>query len=221
MAHRSDLDPPSLRVAPGRKAHRRDEARVVLIPSGPAGTILHEQAEYRTATWFPSTPNHPLPHRVPFRWSLANGATATGTTATSVASSRASAAPALRYGPSDDTTPAAADGQVRPEARFRPRQGGGQWPLDLTLPGGKPCQDGAVHIGATPPTAAGTSDMVPDTVADTPPLAEPRQRSKRGGRSRPFPHRWRGSGRPVQDEKPEQRQRKMEAGGLTPPPLFS
>ena len=37
----------------------RDEARVVLIPSGPAGTILHEQAEYRTATLFPRTPNRP------------------------------------------------------------------------------------------------------------------------------------------------------------------
>ena len=79
-------------------------------------------------------------------------------------------------------------------------------------------QHGCMRTGATPPTAAGESDTVPDTGADTPPLAEPRQRSKRGGRSRPFPHRWRGSGRPVQDEKPEQGQRKMEAGGLTPPP---
>ena len=69
----------------------------------------------------------------------------------------------------------------------------------------------------TPPTAAGASDTVPDTVADTPSLAEPRQRSRRGGRSRPFPRRWCGSGRPVQDEKPEQRQRKRERGGLTPP----
>ena len=56
---------------------------------------------------------------------------------------------------------------------------------------------GYIRTGATPPTAAGASDTGPDTVADTPPLAEPRQRSKRGGRSRPFPHRWRGSGRPV------------------------
>ena len=31
----------------------------MLIPSGPAGTILHEQAEYRTATLFPRTPNRP------------------------------------------------------------------------------------------------------------------------------------------------------------------
>ena len=59
--------------------------------------------------------------------------------------------------------------------------------------------------GSDPPTAAGASDTVPDTGADTPLFAGPRQRSKQGGRSRPFPHRWRGSGRPVQDEKPERR----------------
>ena len=35
---------------PGPRALVEDEARVVLIPSGPAGTILHEQAEYRSAT---------------------------------------------------------------------------------------------------------------------------------------------------------------------------
>ena len=54
----------------------------------------------------------------------------------------------------------------------------------------------------------------------TTPLAEPRQRLKRGGRSRPFPLRWRGSGRPAQDEKPEQKQRKMEGWCVTPPSLF-
>ena len=54
---RSDLDPPQPEGYPGRKAHTRDEARVVLIPSGPAGIILHEQAEYRLYPCSQRTPN--------------------------------------------------------------------------------------------------------------------------------------------------------------------
>ena len=41
--------------------------------------------------------------------------------------------------------------------------------------------------GSDPPTAAGASDTVPDTGPDTPALAEPRQRSKRGGSLPSFP----------------------------------
>ena len=52
------------------------------------------------------------------------------------------------------------------------------------------------------------------------PLAVPRQRQERGGSLRPLPLRWRGSGRPVQDEKPEQRQRKSDGRRGTPPTLF-
>ena len=56
------------------------------------------------------------------------------------------------------------------------------------------------------------------TPCQTPPPSPNRASGQKGGgRSRPLPLRWRGSDRPVQDEKPEQRQRKMEAGGLTPP----
>ena len=51
-----------------------------------------------------------------------------------------------------------------------------------------------------------------------PPFAVPRQRHKRGGRSRLSPHRWRGSGRPVLGRNAEQRQRQMEGGDVTPPP---
>ena len=59
MANRSDLDPPSLKSPPGREARHRDEARVVLIPSGSAGAVLHEPAEYRSATC--SRHTDPLP----------------------------------------------------------------------------------------------------------------------------------------------------------------
>ena len=122
-------------VTPGRTAHNRDEARVVLIPSGPAGRVLREQAEYRSATCFPIAPDRPLPPP----GGRPNGCQQMH----------------HRYGPSDDATPAAVDRQVRPEARFRPRLGGGQGPPDT------PFQDGnlgwglangeGVHIGVTCP----------------------------------------------------------------------
>ena len=79
---------------------------------------------------------------------------------------------------------------------------------------------GYIQTGATPPKAGRGSDTVPDTVADTTPFAVPRQRHKRGGRSRLSPHRWSGSGRPVVGRKYEQRQRKMEGEDGTPPLLF-
>ena len=68
--------------------------------------------------------------------------------------------------------------------------------------------------GGTGGTRRGTRRGTP------PPNAEPRQRRKRGGRSRPLPLRWRGSAATVQDEKPEQRQRKNDGWRVTPPTLF-
>ena len=84
----------------------------------------------------------------------------------------------------------------------------------------EPSPQGYIRTGATSPTAGRGWYARGYTWRNTPHVAVPRQRQERGGRSRPLPLRWRGSGRPVQDEKPEQRQRKSDGWRGTPPTLF-
>ena len=81
-------------------------------------------------------------------------------------------------------------------------------------------QHGYIRTGATPPTAGGGWYTRRYTWCTTPHVAVPRQRQKRGGRSRLVPLRWRGSGTTGQDEKPEQRQRRNDEWRVTPPTLL-
>ena len=75
--------------------------------------------------------------------------------------------------------------------------------------------------GSDPPGGGGGSDTVPDTWADTAPFAEPRQRQKSGGRSRPLRFGWSVTSRPEHDENHIQTQGKHGYGCLTPTRRFS